>query len=432
MLHAPTESTPEEILSHISLLLVEDDAITAETLARFLSKRMAKVLKARDGAEGLKMFREHRPDIVMADINMPVMDGLSMAAIIKTESPDTPVIAVTAHTEDHVLRKALEVGLEGYVTKPLETDTLIPVLFRNARVVAQRKREDVRSHMFSYLLDINPHLIVSCQDGRLDYANLTFLQYMGHDSLESLLSGKPGTMRDIFVAGARYPVTDFAAWMGKLHDPNLTDRTACFSASGGECFYENTFWVSSRSFPELGRDIVTFTDITPLERERVQLLYRATTDSLTGVSNRYKLTEYINAEHTRFKRYGMPLSLIMVDIDHFKVINDTHGHSVGDDVLVELAGVMLRDIRDTDSLGRWGGEEFLIVTPITSLEDAMEFAERMRANIERKEFPTAGRVTCSFGVVELGRDESVQELLQRVDAALYKAKNNGRNRVETI
>jgi len=431
MLDTPQESNPEEVLSRISLLLVEDDAITCESLSRFLSRRMASVYKARDGAEGLKIFREKRPDIVVADINMPVMDGLSMAAIIKTESPDTPVIALTAHTEDHMLRKALEVGLEGYVTKPLETDVLIPVLFRNARVVAQRKKEDARSHMISYLLDINPHLIISCQGGRVDYANMTFLQYVGHDSLESLYSGKPGTMREIYVAGARYPITDFS-WIALLCAPDLADRTVCFSSSGGECFYENTFWVSARSFPELDRNIVTFTDITPLERERVQLLYRATTDSLTGVSNRYKLTEYINAEHTRYKRYGMPLSLIMVDIDHFKMINDTHGHAVGDEVLVELSGLMLRNIRDTDSLGRWGGEEFLIITPITSLDDALEFSERMRANIERRSFPVAGRVTCSFGVVELGHDETVQELLERVDAALYKAKNNGRNRVETI
>lgn len=426
---SPASPPPEELLSHLSLLLVEDDVITREVLARFLSRRLASVFTAGDGVEGLRLFREKAPDLIVADINMPEMDGLSMASIIKLESPDTPVILITAHTEEHMLRKALEVGLEGYVSKPLDAEDLIPVLYRNARIVARHKKDEARSQLFSYLLDINPHLIVSCQRGRLDYANRTFLQYVGYDSLEDLFEGHEAKVQELHVGGERFKLNDFS-WIEKLREPDTSPRTVCFSVGGGECFYENTFWVSARRFPALDRDIVTFTDITPLERERVQLLYRATTDSLTGVSNRFKLTEYINAEHARFKRYGMPMCLIMADIDHFKAINDTYGHSVGDEVLAALAGLMLRNIRDTDSVGRWGGEEFMILTPLTALPKAMEFSERLRQIVENMDFPSVGRVTCSFGVAQLTPDESVPHLIQRVDQALYKAKNNGRNRVE--
>ena len=422
--------SPNETIARIRLLFVEDDPFTREQLGRLLARTVEEVYSAADGSEALRIFRERQPDMVLTDINMPVMDGLSMAAIIKAESPDTPIIAVTAHNEEHYLQKAIEVGIDGYVSKPVDPDGLIPVLFKNARQVLQHRLEETRNQMVSYLLDINPHLIISSVGGLVDYANQTFLQFVGQDSLESLFSGTRGKMNEVHVAGVRHKLADFS-WIAALRELPEHQRTACFSASGEECVAENTFWVTARRFGDLDRDIVTFTDITPLERERVQLLYRATTDSLTGVSNRFKLAEYISAEHARFRRYNMPMSLIMFDIDRFKNINDTHGHTVGDQVLVELAALVMRAIRDTDTMGRWGGEEFMILAPLTTLPDAMEFSERLRRAIESTPFPMVGGLACSFGVAEAVADESMESLLTRVDTALYKAKNNGRNRVET-
>ena len=421
---------PAEILSRITLLFVEDESVTRIHLSKVLSRMVGEVIAAKDGSEGLRLFREKRPDMVLTDINMPGLNGLDMAAIIKSESPETPVIALTAHDEEHYLHKAIEVGLDGYVGKPIDLDALTPVIFKNARMVLQRKQDEARAQLVSYLLDINPHLIVSCARGVVDYANKTFLQHLGHDSLESLLEGTSGKLSEVHVAGSRYKVKD-SSWISKLRKVPGDYHRACFSAEGQECSAGGTFWVSSRHFPDLDRDIVTFTDITPLERERAQLLYRATTDNLTGVFNRYKLSEYINAECVRFRRYRTPLCLIMFDIDHFKNINDTHGHAEGDRVLVELSGMIMRSIRDTDSLGRWGGEEFIILSPHTSRDEAVEFSERLRRSIESNAFQSVGRVTCSFGVAEIVEGESVDSLLSRVDNALYKAKNNGRNRVET-
>jgi diguanylate cyclase (GGDEF)-like protein len=386
-------------------------------------------LSAEDGSEGLKVFRESHPDMILADINMPVLDGLSMAVIIKAGAPDTPIIALTAHNEERILQKAIEVGMDGYIIKPVDTDILTPVLFKNARQVLHRKQEAVRAQLFSYLLDINPHFIISTTSGKLDYANSTFLQFIGHETLESLLSEETCMLTEVHVNGTRYELSDFS-WIPRLRSLPGAQHTACFSAPGAECSAENFFWVTSRYFPELDRDIVTFTDITALERERVQLLYRATTDSLTGIFNRSKLTEYILAEHARFRRYNVPMSLIMFDIDHFKAINDTLGHAVGDQVLSALAAVVLQSIRDTDLLGRWGGEEFMILAPLTTQEDAREFSERLRETIAASPMPGVPQLTCSFGVAEIRKGESLDSLFKRVDIALYKAKNNGRNRVE--
>jgi diguanylate cyclase (GGDEF)-like protein len=170
---------------------------------------------------------------------------------------------------------------------------------------------------------------------------------------------------------------------------------------------------------------------TEMELKRLnELLERqATTDPLTGISNRLKFNEVLDAEVQRAKRYAMPLSLIMFDIDRFKLINDTHGHDIGDRVLRELTALVKGNIRVNDSLARWGGEEFMILAANTTLENARLFAEGLRSLIAGHSFQDVGRVTCSFGIARL-LDESSDQLLQRVDRALYSAKENGRDRVE--
>jgi len=419
----------DDALKRITLLYVEDDLFTREQLGRLLSRVVGKALPAGDGHEGIRSFRENRPDMVLTDLNMPVMDGLSMAAVIKAESPDTPVIAATAHNDENYLQRALEVGIDGYVAKPIDLEKLGPVLTRHARVVLQRKEEEARNQLINYLLDINPQLIVSSQGGAIDYANRTLLQSAGHETLEEFLSGRQGFMDSLVLDGATFRLND-PAWIEMAARGDAPRIMATVPPPQGRPGEPSTYWIKARRFSGLDRIVATMTDITDLERERVQLLYRATTDSLTGVANRYKLSEYINAELVRFRRYRTPMSLIMFDIDHFKHVNDTYGHSAGDQVLSGLAEVVAETIRDTDSLGRWGGEEFMILAPVTPLHEAMDLAERLRAAVEHAEFPMAKHITCSFGVAELHEGEMSDSLVKRVDSALYRAKNNGRNRVE--
>ncbi|WP_342148295.1 diguanylate cyclase domain-containing protein [Methylorubrum sp. SB2] len=163
--------------------------------------------------------------------------------------------------------------------------------------------------------------------------------------------------------------------------------------------------------------------------ERTRDLERlAVTDPLTGLSNRRALDEAL-VEAVREE--GAGFSLILADIDHFKAINDRHGHAVGDAVLVALAGALGDAARPGDRLGRWGGEEFVILCPATDLASAQALAESMRLRVAGTEIAGVGRRTCSFGVAERIAGESVDGLLARADAALYAAKHNGRDRVET-
>ncbi|MDC0610396.1 diguanylate cyclase [Vibrio sp.] len=155
-------------------------------------------------------------------------------------------------------------------------------------------------------------------------------------------------------------------------------------------------------------------------------------DQLTGLYNRLHIDEVANSEIEREIRYGNNLSFMMMDLDHFKRVNDTYGHLVGDEVLVELANILNKNTRRTDCVGRWGGEEFIVICPNTNLESASMLAEKLRTIIEEYSFPTVGHLTSCFGVTQFREgDKNKEALITRADTALYQAKEQGRNRVVT-
>jgi diguanylate cyclase (GGDEF)-like protein len=160
-----------------------------------------------------------------------------------------------------------------------------------------------------------------------------------------------------------------------------------------------------------------------------ELARMARHDPLTGLGNRLRLDEALKREMCRFTRYGTPFSVILLDVDHFKKINDRHGHQVGDGVLVRLAGVLREITRGSDLAGRWGGEEFLVLCPSTDLDGACHLAEHLRRAIAETTDDGLPAITASLGVAMVGTGDGEDRLLSRADTALYAAKQAGRNRV---
>lgn len=167
-----------------------------------------------------------------------------------------------------------------------------------------------------------------------------------------------------------------------------------------------------------------------LARREAESMEASLTDALTGVGNRRKLEQVLAVEVGRARRHGGALSAIVADVDHFKRVNDDFGHGAGDKVLVRVAARLVAASRASDFVARFGGEEFVIVMPATTRDQACAKAERMRSELaaERIE-PLPGAVTASFGVAQLGDGEDGASLLERADAALYQAKEGGRDRV---
>lgn len=170
-------------------------------------------------------------------------------------------------------------------------------------------------------------------------------------------------------------------------------------------------------------------DVTEHRRLEDELARQAITDSLTGLLNRRHGEDLLVTEIDEFRRYGSPLTLMMLDIDHFKVVNDTYGHEVGDQVLIELGRRLTKHLRSSDTLVRWGGEEFVIALRHCTLVEALPLAERARALIAESPFPVVGPITVSIGVAELLPDDDLNDWVGRADTAMYDAKSAGRNRV---
>ncbi len=169
-----------------------------------------------------------------------------------------------------------------------------------------------------------------------------------------------------------------------------------------------------------------------LEQANGELTQLSEIDDLTQLYNRMKLNQILIKEIKRCNLLQVDFSIIIIDIDYFKNVNDTYGHNVGDSVLVELSALLKDVMHENDSVGRWGGEEFLVILPETNIQYALQIAENLRTAIEKHAFSIVSHLTCSFGVTSYCCAEYPDVLIARADKALYEAKNNGRNRVASL
>ncbi len=167
-------------------------------------------------------------------------------------------------------------------------------------------------------------------------------------------------------------------------------------------------------------------ELSALNKELERL---STTDALTGVFNRRHFNNVIDTEIKRALRYNHYLSLIIFDIDHFKVINDNYGHTAGDNVLINITALVKKNIRESDLFARWGGEEFIVLMPEININEAEIAAEKLREIISGFRFHEAGYVTSSFGVTQFQKTDDCKSFIKRADDALYNAKSSGRNTV---
>jgi len=268
--------------------------------------------------------------------------------------------------------------------------------------------------------------------GHITFINPAALAMLGYELDEVLGKRAHRLFHARRPDGSDYPDTE-CPLEKVLQDGVRREMEEVFTRKNGETFHVSLVATAmTDDARQLGAEVV-FQDITRRKAMEHELNRLASTDALTGCANRRHFMEQLDMELSRIRRYANPGALLMMDLDHFKLVNDTYGHPAGDAVLVAFVQAVQSSLRKMDMLGRLGGEEFAVLLPETSLEAAGRLAERLRAKVEALsvEFQDhAIRVTVSIGVAALRNDSTaVDEVLSQGDAALYRAKESGRNRV---
>jgi len=264
-------------------------------------------------------------------------------------------------------------------------------------------------------------IYTTSSDGIITSANEAFCKASGY-TREQLIGANHNIIRH-----PDMPITTYQ---------NMWDTIKAGSTWEGEVINRakdgSDYWVNAKISPTYDEDgkINGFRslreDIT-LQKKVEEL---SVTDTLTGLNNRLKLDDVLEQKIYDFERYGNAFSIILIDLDHFKEVNDNYGHDVGDYILKEISRILKDQLRKTDVLGRWGGEEFVIICSNTSLDGAVKMAEKLRKAVEKFEFKKVGQKTISLGVVEFLKDETFKSVFKRVDELLYAAKQGGRNQVK--
>ncbi|KJR41793.1 response regulator receiver modulated diguanylate cyclase [Candidatus Magnetoovum chiemensis] len=425
-------------LEKSTVLYVEDEDVIRESVARFLKRRIIHLYTASNGKEGLQMFKDFNSDIIITDIRMPKMNGLEMASAIKEINDDVPIIITTAYNDEEFFLKAIDIGIDKYIKKPINNKDLLTILHKLAKHITQQKEILAKNDFIRIIMDSNPSFLMITDGQEIDFLNKPFLNFLGYDEIDEF-KHRCCTINKFLVVkeGAFYNDRPFHDWIEDVLKQDNNNNCCIIHMTGkdGLRSQAHSYIVRATEIPEIqdrGRYLVTFTDVSNIEYERQILHELSIKDPLTNVYNRKKFNDEVQKEIERSIRYNNKLSLIFFDIDHFKKINDTCGHQLGDYVLQELTKVASENLRKVDVLARYGGEEFVVLTPGIALEGAKETAEKIRQKIETHRFNNVGKVTCSFGVTEYMPKEDACSFIKKADYALYISKNKGRNMVSAV
>lgn len=447
------------------ILIVDDDPTNAKLLAAKLGDSNYTILKAYGGEEALQKAKSENPDLVLLDVMMPGMNGFEVTAHMKNcpETSDIPIILVTALDGSDNKTKGLEAGADDFLNKPVHTAELkarVKSLLRLKRYSDQLK---ARAHAKGMVLDPFscddtmselrlPKLLIvedSPADAKLIKSLLNSLacSILIVHSGEEALSICNNHKIDIMILDMVLPGMDGYEVVKQIKENASTQSIQIIVVTSlqdieskikGYEFGVDDFLMKPINFNEFRARVNSLIKKKAYHDKLMTsfevAVQAAITDKLTGVYNSGYLQHYLKNELKRADRHHHPVSLLMLDIDNFKLVNDRHGHLAGDNLLKEIAAKLGDSIREVDVMARFGGDEFAIILPYTQKENAAAVAERIRLAVENSAVAvsdqTSHTISLSIGVAEYAPGvDTVQDLIQKADQALYMAKSNGKNKV---
>ena len=444
-------------------LVVDDIEANVRLLEAKLSAEYYEVLTASDGPTALAIAASEQPDIILLDVMMPGMDGFQVCRRLK-DDPETrhvPVVLVTALDGRADRVAGLEAGADDFLTKPIDDVMLfarVRSLTRLKAVIDELRAREASGRRMGVIAGAASRLggsggrILIVDDNVRQAERVAAELAVEHrpvvesEAYKAVLTARGPV--DLVIVNANAKAFDGLRFAAQLRSDEATRSLPILAIAD---FDERQKAVKAL---EIGVNDILARPIDPGElaaRVRTQIrrkrytdylrsnldhsLELAVTDQLTGLHNRRYMSGQLEALMRRANQGGEPVSLLVIDIDHFKRVNDSFGHDVGDEVLSEFAVRLASNVRAIDLPVRHGGEEFVVVMPDTDLEDARRIAERIRLHAAGAPFRVMGgeellSVTISIGVASSsGTDDTPHALLKRADEAVYEAKSAGRNRV---
>ncbi len=449
------------------IFVVDDQEEIRELLYEHLTDEGFQVSLASSGEEALEAMDTVEPDLLLLDVQLPGLSGIEVTRRIRKMQRfrDLPILMITGHVKESTKREGLEAGANDFLGKPFSGVELISRIRTLLKVKTLSEslqvhqsstkaftaggeegetREETAKHRVLLLAPPGPSaalITTTLTDSGFESFHLE-----GKGTTEEILQEVGRATPDIVICDLGIGREKSVELLRELSEAGRPDRRLILVAESSHLDDE---------LLTLQIDDYILRPIEPIEiqlrlqslirnwRQQAQVhqsyrkaVIRAITDSLTQLYNHGYFREYLNQEIERAKRYELPVSLIMIDIDYFKEYNDQHGHPQGDRVLKEMAHLFQAAIRTTDMAARYGGEEFAIVLLETEKHPAFEIAERIRKSVETHEFPDQemqpGRnLTISLGLATFPDDAGNAEgLIRNADRALYRAKIQGKNRTE--
>ena len=445
------------------ILVVDDIEANVRLLQAKLEAEYYEVLTARDGPEALKAAVEARPDIVLLDVMMPGMDGFEVCRRLRADQATRhiPIVMVTALDGRRDRLTGLEAGADDFLTKPIDDVTLLArvrSLTRLKLVIDELRQREASGRRMGVIEGVGARLngaggrIVVADDsvtqGRriFDELAVEHRPVLETEPERALVAAR--ARADLLIVNIAARSFDGLRLIAQARSDESTRHLPVLAV------WEPVEKVRAVKALEIGANDLLSRPIDPEElAARCKTLIRqkrytdflrhnldhslelAVTDPLTGLHNRRYMAGQLGALVRRAGMGGEPVSALLIDIDHFKRINDTFGHDVGDEVLREFAVRLATNVRAIDLACRLGGEEFVVIMPDSGLEAAGRVAERLRLHVSGAPFRVPGvdeplSVTVSIGVAAtLGETDTPDALIKRADAAVYDAKRAGRNQV---
>jgi len=410
---------------NLTLLYVEDDEDTRKNMLEVLQHKVKNVYVAKDGLEALETFKNNNIHFVISDYQMPKMNGNELCSEIKKISPDTHFVLLTAYNDSELLIKAIDSGVDKFLQKPIKAKKLFTIIDDiNAVVLNKYKlekstvclREAEKIALLSYWdINLTNNVMTFSKESKELFQLDTNENISYKDFTEKVIEEDRVKFLEIFE--------------NRLYTDEYIDEVVTIINNKGKHIYIHLIakkWKSSICGKK--HIIGLFQDVTHYELQKIKLLEESLSDPMLKIANKKLIIKELENSIKSSKRYGHSIGVIFFDIDNFKHINDKYGHLVADDILVELTSIIKTGIRQSDQFGRWGGDEFVLISGYSSPEATIELAQKILDKIKVNNWSNSINLTVSIGISFYEVGDSVKSLISRADTKMYEAKKLGKNR----